>query len=151
MIGQTRTVAPQRPLLRGPSVDGAPHQSVRLHPAISESVANGSAALPSAKALVEGIGIRPADCLDERIDVVASLGAVIHVIRMLIHVQREDRLPTGQRRRVVRGPGDYRNQRCGCNRSSLVPGFLRTSFKLAAGRDGAASISKELQSMSRAA
>src|SRR5215831_5314358 len=41
---------------------------------------------------VEIVGVGPADCLHERLDIVARLGAVIHLIGVLVHVEREDRL-----------------------------------------------------------
>ncbi len=40
----------------------------------------------------------------ERIDVHGGLGAIVDVIRMLEHVEREDRAPAGERRRMIGGP-----------------------------------------------
>src|SRR5947208_10106735 len=53
----------------------------------------------------ENIGVGPVDRAHERLDVVASLGAVIHLIRVLIHVEREYRLTAGEGRGVIGGPG----------------------------------------------
>src|SRR6266446_3266932 len=76
------------------------HPSTRL----SRRRRAGSLPLPTAKTFVEGVGIRPADRLHEGVNVFAGLGAVIHVIGVLVHIEREDRLPTGECGRVVGSP-----------------------------------------------
>src|SRR5947209_20220337 len=53
----------------------------------------------------ENIGVGPVDRAHERLDVVAGLGAVIHLIRVLIHVECENWLTAGEGRRVIGGPG----------------------------------------------
>src|SRR5215510_836998 len=63
---------------------------------------NGSASATVAR--VEFVGIGPADRLHIGLDVVTSLGAIIHVIGVLIHVENEDRLPARKIGRVICGP-----------------------------------------------
>src|SRR5215831_6705836 len=45
--------------------------------------------------VIELSGVIPADHIHERIDVHGGLGAIVDVIRMLEHVEREDRAPIG--------------------------------------------------------
>jgi hypothetical protein len=54
--------------------------------------------------LVAAIDRGPVDVAHERIDVGARGSAVVHVVRMLVHVQRQDRHATGHRVGVVCGP-----------------------------------------------
>src|SRR5215813_7484416 len=54
--------------------------------------------------VIELSGVIPADHIHERIDVHGGLGAIVDVIRMLEHVEREDRAPAGERRRMIGGP-----------------------------------------------
>src|SRR5712691_9566364 len=54
-----------------------------------------------------GVGVRDARPIDDRhegIDIGGGSRAIIDVVGMLVHVEREDRLPAGQRRRVVHRP-----------------------------------------------
>src|SRR5215472_10880233 len=48
--------------------------------------------------------VRPVDYRHKRIDIGGGSRPVIHVIRVLIHVECEDRLAAGERRRVVHRP-----------------------------------------------
>src|SRR6202008_3707811 len=54
---------------------------------------------------VEAVGVGPADRPHESVDIVAGLGAVIHLIGVLVHIEHEDRLAAGKRRRMVGRPG----------------------------------------------
>ena len=50
------------------------------------------------------LGIAPADGQHERVDIARGLGAVIQVIGVLVHIEREDRRAAGQRMAVVGCP-----------------------------------------------
>src|SRR5262245_40240868 len=54
--------------------------------------------------LVLSCHVAPADVLHERIDVLGRRGAVVHVIRVLVHVEGENRRTACEAGRVVRGP-----------------------------------------------
>src|SRR5258708_40067590 len=87
---------------RPPSVAiAAPEHSdpVRLY--LGHVASLGPSGSRAAVMLVETIRVRPADRLHEGIDIVAGLGAVIHVIGVLVHIENEDRLSAGEGGRVV--------------------------------------------------
>src|SRR5690349_15370054 len=46
----------------------------------------------------------PVDGGHEGADIIAGLGAVVDVIGMLVHIEREDRRSAGERMAMVRGP-----------------------------------------------
>ena len=50
------------------------------------------------------LGVLPANNLHEAIDVARSFGAKVHVIRVLVHVERQDRRAAGQRVTMVGCP-----------------------------------------------
>jgi hypothetical protein len=60
-----------------------------------------------AVAVIQLARVIPADHVHEGVHIRACSRAVIDVIGVLIHVEREDRLATGERRRVVGGPLIY--------------------------------------------
>src|SRR5208283_5680864 len=53
---------------------------------------------------VDARDVRPVDGCHEGIDIGGRLGAVIDVIGTLVHIERQDRAPAGERRRVVHRP-----------------------------------------------
>ena len=61
------------------------------------------------------------DGFHDGLDVIASLGAVIHVIGVLVHIEREDRPPAGPGRRVVGRPGLTRRLSWGFHVRSTHP------------------------------
>src|SRR5260221_1736754 len=48
--------------------------------------------------------VRPVDRVHERVHIGRRLSAVVHVIGMLVHIEREDRLAAGERVGVIRRP-----------------------------------------------
>src|SRR5262245_49468098 len=54
--------------------------------------------------LVQGCYVAPTDVLHERIDVLGRRCPVVHVIRVLVHVEGENRRTACEAVRVVRGP-----------------------------------------------
>jgi len=50
------------------------------------------------------LGIFPTDYFHKGIDVTGSLGAEIQVVRVLVHIEREDRPTARQPMRVIGGP-----------------------------------------------
>src|SRR6266511_6371858 len=61
-------------------------------------------ASPSQYSFIEALHRRPVDRRHERADVVTGFGAVIYVIGMLVHIEREDRRSAGQRVAMIRRP-----------------------------------------------
>src|SRR5262245_44462803 len=57
-----------------------------------------------AEAREQVVGIFPPDCLHERVDVSRGLGAVIDVVRVLVHVECEDGLTARERVTMVSRP-----------------------------------------------
>src|SRR5215469_13615778 len=50
------------------------------------------------------VGVRPAHGIHEHVHVAAGLGTEIHMVGMLVHIEREDGLPIGERVAMIGSP-----------------------------------------------
>jgi len=102
-IGERRRVAKRAKLAFGDLAQDAPHDlaRARLRQSRRELLSRRS---NFAVFLKQAIGVRPVGYRHDRLHIVAGLGAVIHLISVLEHVEDEHRIAAGDALGVIAGP-----------------------------------------------